>query len=107
LPLCRWFDDSKGGTAGGPKPEKCRPLSQKELASEEIQAGGWFNREAFEVMAASAIDVFSAYNETLPLWNFHLKDRDCTHFCNPSAYELWTYLLKEKLRHMRPSFPAS
>ena len=53
-------------------------------------------------LQASSINIFSAYNETLPLWDFHLKDRDCTHFCNPSGYELWTYLLKEKLRHLQP-----
>ena len=53
-------------------------------------------------MRRSHIEVFSAYNKTLPLGHFHLKDRDCTHFCNPSAYELWTYLLAQKLRHMQP-----
>ena len=77
-------------------------MSAEELASADIRAGGWFNAEAFEVMGRSHIEVFSAYNETLPLAGFHLKDRDCTHFCNPSAYELWTYLLAEKLRHMQP-----
>ncbi len=51
---------------------------------------------------ASMINIFSTYNETVPLWDFHLKDRDCTHFCNPSGYELWTYLLKEKLIHLQP-----
>lgn len=54
------------------------------------------------VMQASAINIFNAYNETLPLWDFHLKQGDCTHFCNPSGYELWTYLLKEKLFHLKP-----
>lgn len=99
---CRWFDDSKGGTAEGHHSHHhCRALTQEELASEEIKAGGWFNQVAFEVMKASSIDIFSAYNETLPLWDFHLKEKDCTHFCNPSAYELWTYLLKEKLRHLQ------
>ena len=53
-------------------------------------------------MQASSINIFSAYNETLPLWDFHLKQGDCTHFCNPSGYELWTYLLKEKLFHLQP-----
>ena len=55
-----------------------------------------------DCMQASGINIFSAYNETVPLWDFHLKDRDCTHFCNPSGYELWTFLLKEKLFHLQP-----
>jgi len=61
---------------------------------------------AFEVMRASSIPIFSAYKETLPLWDFHLKDKDCTHFCNPSAYELWTYLLKEHLRDLQQWLPS-
>ena len=102
----RWFDDSKGGTSGGPKSERCRALTQEELSSEEVLAGGWFNQVAFEVVRASGISVLNAYNQTLPLWDFHLKDKDCTHFCNPSAYELWTYLLKEHLKHLQPWLPA-
>ena len=53
-------------------------------------------------MQASAINILDTYHETVPLWDFHLKDKDCTHFCNPSGYELWTYLLKEKLFHLQP-----
>ena len=51
---------------------------------------------------ASAINILDTYHETVPLWDFHLKYKDCTHFCNPSGYELWTYLLKEKLFHLQP-----
>ena len=49
--LCRWFDDSEGGTKPGVvKPEKCRAYTEEELASQEIQEGGWFNQVAFGVM---------------------------------------------------------
>ena len=101
--MARWHDDSKGGTLeGGPRHKRCRARTEEELRSPEVLAGGWFNKEAFEVMGASRIEIFNAYNATQPLWNFHLKDTDCTHFCNPSGYELWTYLLAEKLHHMQP-----
>jgi len=46
--------------------------------------------------------VYMIIDETVPLWGFHLKDRDFTHFCNPSGYELWTHLFKEKLTHSQP-----
>ena len=46
----RWFDNSKGGSAGGPRLDKCRAFTEEELASKEVQEGGWFNQVAFEVM---------------------------------------------------------
>ena len=46
----RWFDNSKGGSAGGPRLDKCRAFTEEELASQEVQEGGWFNQVAFEVM---------------------------------------------------------
>ena len=53
-PSCRWFDDSEGGTKPGAiKPEKCRAYTEEELASQEIQEGGWFNQVAFGVMRVS------------------------------------------------------
>jgi hypothetical protein len=80
----RWHDDSKGGTLeGGPRSKRCRPRSEAELGSEEVLAGGWFNAQAFPVMRGSRIEVFSAYNVTQPMWNFHLKDTDCEAPQNP------------------------
>ena len=38
---CRWIDDSRGKTAGGPAPEKCRPFTEQELQSDELKAGAW------------------------------------------------------------------
>ena len=52
----RWFDDSEGGTKPGViKPEKCRAYTEEELASQEIQEGGWFNQVAFGVMRVSML----------------------------------------------------
>jgi len=51
----RWFDDSKGGSAGGPRLDKCRAFTEEELASLEIQEGGWFNQVAFEVMRVGCL----------------------------------------------------
>ena len=63
----------------------------------------WGSQNVFHAaMQASAINILDTYHETVPLWDFHLKDKDCTHYCMPSGYELWTYLLKEKLFHLQP-----
>lgn len=39
LCMCRWIDDSRGKTAGGPAPERCRPFTAEELQSDELKAG--------------------------------------------------------------------
>lgn len=95
----RWVDNSKGKTVG-PPPEKCRPFNEEELQSEEIKAGGWYNQIAFQHMREAGVTIFDAYRITLPMWQMHMKDRDCTHFCNPGAYEVWTYLLSDLLKSL-------
>ena len=94
---CRWVDNSKGKTVG-PPPEKCRAFTEEELNSEEINAGGWYNEIAFRHMREAGVTIFDAYKITLPMWQMHMKDKDCTHFCNPGAYEVWTYLLSDLLK---------
>ena len=32
------------------------------------------------------------WNLTVPLWNMH-RAGECTHYCSPSAYHVWLYLL--------------
>ena len=96
----RWVDNSKGKTAGGPPPERCRPFTEEELGSEEVAAGGWYNQVAFRHMREADVPIFDAYRITLPMWQMHMKERDCTHYCSPSAYEAWTYLLSDLLKTM-------
>ena len=36
-------------------------------------------------------------NASVPLWATHKPD-ECTHWCSPSAYHLWLYLLSNLLR---------
>ena len=95
---CRWADGSQKGKNAGEKHERCRALTKEELATEEMQAGGWYNSVATPIVQAAGIDVFDAFPETVPLWSFHMWDKDCTHYCMPGPYELWTYLLTQKLR---------
>ncbi len=57
-----------------------------------------------EVMSKAGIPVVSTWNDTLPLWEFHRDNGhglECTHFCAPSAPQLWLYLLYENLEQLR------
>ena len=96
--ICRWADGSQKGKNAGEKHERCRALTAEELATEEMQAGGWYNSVATPLIRAAGIDVFDAFPETVPLWSFHMWDKDCTHYCMPGPYELWTYMLTQQLR---------
>jgi hypothetical protein len=99
----RWADGTKKGAGAGERHERCRPLSQQELSSAEVQAGGWYNSVAASIIREAGIPVFDTYNETVPLWQFHMWDKDCTHFCHPGPYELWTFLLTDLMKgvHLR------
>ena len=48
---------------------------------------------------AAGLDILNAFPETVPLWSFHMWDKDCTHYCMPGPYELWTYMLTQKLKN--------
>ena len=57
-----------------------------------------------EVMSKAGIPVVSTWNDTLPLWEFHRDNGhglECTHFCHPSAPQLWVYRLYETLAQLR------
>ncbi|CAL5228742.1 g11927 [Coccomyxa viridis] len=71
---------------------------------EDIAAGGWRNKLTNEVMSQAGIPVVSTWNDTLPLWEFHRDNGhglECTHFCHPSAPQLWVYRLYETLAQLR------
>ena len=51
------------------------------------------------MVQAAGLDILNAFPETVPLWSFHMWDKDCTHYCMPGPYELWTYMLTQKLKN--------
>ncbi|EIE23050.1 hypothetical protein COCSUDRAFT_63432 [Coccomyxa subellipsoidea C-169] len=83
-----------------------------ELLSPEfatVAEGGWRNKIANDVMAKAGVPVVAAWNETLPLWDYHRDNGaglECTHFCVPSAPQLWVYLLTKTLRAIAAAEPA-
>ncbi len=61
-------------------------------------AGGWYNSVAFKHMREVGVPLLDAFHITLPMWQMHMKDKDCSHYCSPGAYEVWTYLLTDMLK---------
>ena len=56
------------------------------------------------VMSQSGIPVVHTWNETLPLWDYHRDNGaglECTHFCFPSAPQLWVHALWQTLSKAR------
>ena len=55
------------------------------------------------VMRDAGVPLVETWNETLPLWEFHRDNGaglECTHYCFPSAPQLWTYILFNTLRRL-------
>ena len=56
------------------------------------------------IMSQSGIPVVHTWNETLPLWDYHRDNGaglECTHFCFPSAPQLWVHALWQTLSKAR------
>ena len=68
--------------------------------------GGWRNIAARPVMAAAGIPVLQTWNESVMLWNYHRDNGagwECTHYCFPSAPQVWVYHLLRKLQELHGS----
>ena len=65
--------------------------------------GGWRNIIARPVMSAAGIPVLQTWNESVLLWNYHRDNGagwECTHYCFPSAPQVWVYYLLRKLQDL-------
>ena len=71
---------------------------QKQCLESLWHAGGWYNIVAFKHMQEVEVPLLDAFHITLPMWQMHMKDKDCSHYCSPGAYEVWTYLLTDMLK---------
>jgi len=45
-------------------------------------------------MQSMGVSTLLTWNVTVPLWNLH-RTGECTHYCSPSAYHVWLYLLNK------------
>ena len=63
-------------------------------------SGGPYNNAiapAVRNMTADGVYLLNTWNASVPLWNMH-KTGECTHWCSPSAYHVWLYLLNDLMR---------
>lgn len=59
--------------------------------------GGLHNMAARRYVSQLGEGHLQLWAPTVRLYYTHLK-RECTHFCQPGPYQLWTYLLNQVLR---------
>lgn len=78
----------------------CQPLTAWYEGDWEATQGGPYNSAAAKAIVAAGWPVLDTWNATVPLWDLH-KTGECTHWCSPSAYHLWLYLLNGLLRDNR------
>ena len=71
---------------------------------QSVADGGWRNIIARSVMDKAHVPVLQIWNESMLLWNYHRDNGagwECTHFCFPSAPQVWVYHLIIKLQELQ------
>ncbi|KAL0040750.1 hypothetical protein WJX79_004140 [Trebouxia sp. C0005] len=83
---------------------KDHQLTTTDPKYQSVVEGGWRNVISRAVMAAADIPVLQIWNESIALWNYHRDNGagwECTHYCFPSAPQVWVYHLLVKLRELQ------
>ncbi|KAK9821784.1 hypothetical protein WJX81_002796 [Elliptochloris bilobata] len=84
------FNTSGGEWPGGEPPYNCTPHR------EPVLDGGWRNKLATPIFQERGIPVLDTWNQTTELWEFHRDNghgHECSHFCFPSAPQVWVHAL--------------
>lgn len=58
--------------------------------------GGIMNAAAAPWVQHIADGHLRTWNASVPLWDVHMPG-ECTHYCSPTAYHLWLFLLNAEL----------
>ena len=95
--LLQHFSSRDGSYACGKKPFACHPLDAWYKGDRGVQLGNPRNRAVAPAVAKLADAHLHLWNASVPLWRTHKPD-ECTHWCSPSAYHLFLYLLNGVLR---------
>ncbi|PRW50814.1 hypothetical protein C2E21_5439 [Chlorella sorokiniana] len=91
------FSGPDGTYHGGQKPFRCAPLKAWYARDAMTLAGGRRNVALSPLIPRLADAHLRTWNASVPLWATHKPD-ECTHWCSPSAYHIWLYLLNNLLR---------
>lgn len=107
LPTMIWRDVSvqhfataKGAYDPASLGRQCQPLKPFYDGDPATVSGGPYNNAiapAVRNMTADGIYLLITWNASVPLWNMH-RAGECTHWCQPSAYHVWLYLLNDLMR---------
>lgn len=71
--------------------------------------GGWRNQMANSIFRGSGVAMSLTWNETQPMHLFHRSNGagyECTHYCMPSAPQVWVHGLVQTLRSHVPQLNA-
>jgi hypothetical protein len=92
------FNTSQGTFPGhGKRPFTCRPLQSWYDGDPVVVAGTRRGIAAAPFIAKLADAHLHIYNASVPLWVGHIPG-ECSHWCQPGAYQLWLFLLNDALR---------
>lgn len=58
----------------------------------------WLNDVSLPILEAANISIISDEEKTHDLWSYHLKG-ECTHYCHPSALQIWVHSLYAALKN--------
>ena len=74
-----------------------------------VLEGGWRNQISRPLMQGLGIPIVETWNASVPIWQYHKNahedpnHHDCTHWCQPSAYNIWLYDTLMKLVELQPN----
>ena len=98
------FDAPLGEFPNGKMPYTCAPLKGWYGGNPVLLSGGNYNAVAAKYLAQFDGHL-ATWNASVALWDSH-KPGECTHWCSPSAYHVWLYLLNGVLRDKRLGNPV-
>ena len=103
LPRMVWMDTTPqhfpktGYYTGEFHAAACAPWAAWERGDAVPRAGGMWNVAAAPFVHRLADAHLRTWDASVPFWSTHMPS-ECTHWCQPSVYHVWLYLLNGALR---------
>ena len=112
LPQTVWMDTppqhfpGTGYWTGSFRAKSCEPLAAWQRGEATARAGGTWNAAAARLVPRLADAHLATWEASVGLWDSHMPG-ECTHWCQPGAYQIWLYLLNGVLRDHALGNPAA
>ncbi|PSC75775.1 hypothetical protein C2E20_1281 [Micractinium conductrix] len=91
------FQTRDGSWPGGKMPYNCSAIEGWLRGEPDVLWGGPFNAPLEPLIPELADAHLRTWNASATLWRSHWPG-ECSHWCHPSAYQLWILLLNDVLR---------